>query len=156
MNSTLVITTRLNQGGTEYVLSPLTDSLGFLTRVVQVQICDCIRAAGEMDISPATLSLLRLVGSNRGILQAHAARILLIQESNMAILVKTVIAMGLIERRSQKGKRAGLWLTAEGELKVAQWERTAVIDRSYASVLSDAEYRQLIQLLSRVYHAALA
>lgn len=143
-------------GGSEYALGPLRSSLGFLTRVIQVQINERLRAKGGMEISPATLSLLQLLQANTGIRQVDAARLLLIQESNMANLVKTLISRGLIERRRETGGRGGLWITEEGERLVAQWSWAATIDRSCASVLSDAEYQQLMHLLNRIYQASLA
>lgn len=143
-------------GGTEYALGPLTDSLGFLTRVIQLQINDRLRLSGGIGVSLATLCLLELLQANPGIPQAHAARILLIQESNMANLVKELTARGFVERRREEGARGGLWITEEGEREVARWSWAAGIDRSYASVLSDKEYRQLLQLLNRVYRASLA
>ena len=142
-------------GETEYALSAVTDSLGFLTRVIHVQINDRLRASGLLSISPATLSLLRLIQANPGMRQNHAARILLIQESNMANLVKDLIGRGLLERRNM-GARGGLWISEQGERELAGCASVDAIDRSYASVLTDAEYRQLVRLLNRVYRAALA
>ena len=143
-------------GGTEYLLAPLTDSVGFLTRVVQIQINDYIRANGGLGMSPAVLSLLRLVDANPGIRQVDAARILLIHESNMANLIKDLIAEGLIKRLGKtRGKRGGLWITGDGRGQVEQAESTHAIDRTYAAVLSDKEYKQLILLLKRLYNAAL-
>lgn len=143
-------------GEAEYALAPLTESLGFLTRVVQVQINERIRAGGGVHVSLAVFSALRLFQANPGIRQTHAARILLIQESNMASLVKDLLEQGLIERRGDAGRRGGLWITAKGEGEIAQGAWTDKIDRSYTRVLSDQEYRQLVQLLNRVYRASLA
>ncbi len=143
-------------GEGEYELTPLTNSLGFLTRVVQVQINERIRAEGGLPVSFAVLSALRLFQANPGIRQVHAARILLVQESNMANLVKDLLGQGLVERREDDSKRTGLWLTALGkeELKRCAWADD--LDRVYASALSDKEYRQLRELLHRVYRASLA
>ena len=114
-------TKRALVGGKEYALKPLTDSLGFLTRVVQIQINDRIRASGALGMSPATLCALRLVEANPGIRQVDAARILLIHESNMATLIKDLIAQGLIKRRGKNGgKRGGLSITAHGRRQVEQ------------------------------------
>ena len=140
-------------GDKKYSLTPLTDSLGFLTRVVQVQINDCVRANGGLGISPARLSALRLVDANPGIRQVDVARFLLIQESNMANLVKDLISEGLVKRRGNK--RGGLWITGDGRRQVEQAAAAFRIDRSYAAVLSDKEYKHLVKLLNRVYRASL-
>ena len=142
-------------GGKEYALGPLTESLGFLTRAVNVQINERIRASGRLAISPAVFSMLQLLQVNPGIRQVDAARLLVIQESNMANLVKDLVAKGLVERRGETPKRVGLWITAAGEQELARSFVDLVGDRIYSSVLSDAEYGQLLQLLNRVYRAAL-
>lgn len=146
--------TQVGEG--EYDLSLLTKSLGFLTRVVQVQINERIRAEGGLPVSFAVLSALRLLHANPGIRQVHAARILNVQESNMANLVKDLINQGLIERREDEGKRTGLWITPQGEEKLERCAWADDLDRVYASALSDKEYRQLRELLHRVYRASLA
>src|SRR3546814_19225308 len=91
-------------GDVEYELTSLTTSLGFLTRVVQVQINERIRIAGALQVTPAIFSTLRLLEANPGIRQVHAARILVIQESNMANLVKDLIAQGLRSEERRVGK----------------------------------------------------
>lgn len=150
-------TKRAVVGGTEYTLSPLTDSIGFLTRVVQIQINDRIRASGTLGISPAVLSVLRLLEVNPGIRQVDAARILLIQESNMTNLVKDLITQGLIKWRGKNGsKRGGLWVTSGGRRQLEQTAPADAIDRLYADSLSSKEYRQLVTLLRRLYLASLA
>lgn len=149
-------TNRVAVGGRNYALKTLTDSIGFLTRVVQIQIHDSLRASGALSMSPATLCALRLIDANPGIRQVDAARILLIHESNMANLVKDLIAQGLIKRDATNGgKRGGLWITADGHRQVERLASTFGIDREFASVLSDKEYRQIIDLLNRLYLASL-
>lgn len=139
----------------EYSLGALTKSLGFLTRVVQVQINERIRTSGGLPISLAAFSLLRLIQSNPGIRQVHAARILMIQESNMASLTKDMLIRGLVERREGSGKRNGLWITADGESELEANTWTDTLDRTYAATLTDKEYRTLLQLLDRVYRTSL-
>ena len=129
----------------------LTRSLGFLTRVVHIQINDLIRAKGELTASPATLTMLSLVHENPGIRQAHAARFLLIHDSNMAILVKDLVSQGLVERRGSTGKRSGLWVTKMGADVLAQAAPVETLVRDFAASLSNEEYRQLIALLGRLY-----
>jgi len=146
---------KTSAGEVEYELSPLTKSLGFMTRVMQVQINERIRVSGGLHISPAVFSTLRLLQANPGIRQVHAARILMIQESNMANLIKDLVSQGLVERREESGRRPGLWISADGERELEQAEWADVIDRDYANVLSDKEYRQLLQLLDRIYRASL-
>lgn len=147
---------RATVGECEYALGPLTGSLGFLTRVIQVQIADRLRANGGLGMSPAVYTTLRLVDANPGIRQVHAARILLIQESNMANLTKDLIERGVIERRGDDtGKRGGLWITDKGREELSKGSLAETVDRSHAAVLSDKEYKELVGLLNRVYRASL-
>lgn len=150
------MTVRAVLAGREYALGPLTESLGFLTRAVNVQINERVRASGGLGVSPAIFSTLQLLQVNPGIRQVDAARLLVIQESNMANLVKDLVARGLVERRGETPKRVGLWITAAGESELARCATDLAADRIYGGVLSDAEYGQLLQLLNRVYRAALA
>ena len=142
-------------GEEEVVLDDLTGSLGFLTRAAYLQIGDLIRAQCTLAVSPPTLSTLALIRANPGIRQVQAARILLVRESNMAILVRELVGKGLVERRNAGGKRSGLWITEEGRKIVAQTGEATAISREYADVLSDAEYQQLVSLLARAYRARL-
>lgn len=139
---------------TGLVIDRLAGSLGFLTRVVHIQINERIRASGALGVSPATLAMLSLVSDNPGIRQAQASRVLLIHDSNMAILVKRLIQEGSIERRGE-GKRSGLWIAAKGAELLAQAPSADEVNRSHAATLSDKEYQQLVALLRRVYLAGI-
>ena len=139
--------------GDEFILDDLTNSLGFLTRAAYLQIGDLIRDHGSFAVSPPTLSMLALVEANPGIRQMQAARLLLIRESNMVMLVRELVGNGLVERRGVGGKRSGLWITKEGTAILTQTAQAAGISREYADCLSDAEYQQLIALLARTYRA---
>ena len=142
-------------GDDEFVLDDLTGSLGFLSRAAYLQIGELIRAHGAFSVSPPTLSMLALVRANPGIRQVHAARLLLIHESNMAILVRELVRKGLVQRQKGGGRRSGLWITEEGTTVLAQTIQATAVSREYADDLSDEEYLQLITLLSRIYRARL-
>jgi DNA-binding MarR family transcriptional regulator len=150
--------TLLSLGDEKYDLSPLTDSLGFLTRVVHIQMREFIRSLGTLATSPTVYSMLVLVEANPGIRQVRVAEILSVQESNMATLVKELTAANLIGRdRTASNRRAGgLWLTRQGQRLVAEVRMEfKKIDRDYSTSLSEAEYRQLTALLRRVFQTTL-
>ncbi|HKX79003.1 MAG TPA: helix-turn-helix domain-containing protein [Novosphingobium sp.] len=147
---------QISDGINSLKLEPLTEMLGFLTRVVQIQINDIVRGTEALTISPAVLAVLQLVGANPGIRQVQVARVLLIQESNLASLVKRLIADKLIERRGTPGgKRGGLWLTGGGTRLVDGAASLEHVLEDYLEVLSDDERRRLIDMLNRLYRAAL-
>lgn len=142
--------------GTEYALGSLTGSLGFLTRVVQVQLNDQVRAIGGLSISNAAFATLRLVEANPGIRQVDVARLLMIQESNMANLIKDLTSNALMEKRGEAGgKRGGLQITDSGRLKLKQTAPANTLERACAAALSDKEYRELLALLTKIYQASL-
>ena len=142
-------------GDDEFLLEDLTGSLGFLSRAAYLQIGELIRERDALSVSPPTHSMLALVRANPGIRQVHAARLLLIHESNMAILVRELVGKGLVQRQKGGGKRSGLWITEDGATVLAKAVQAAAISREYADSLSDEEYQQLIGLLSRAYKARL-
>ena len=143
--------------GTEYALGSLTGSLGFLTRMIHVQLNDQVRVIGGLGISNAAFATLRLIAANPGIRQVDAARLLLIQESNMANLIKDLTSEALIEKRGEAGsKRGGLQITDAGRLKLEQTAPAKTLERSCAAALSDKEYRELLALLAKLYQASLS
>jgi len=145
-------------GEETYDLDLLTGSVGFLTRVVHIQIREFLRLNAELPISPGVYSALALLAANPGIRQGRVAQILAIQESNMATLVKQLSAAGLIERPpTTAGKRSsGLWLSDKGQTLLVKVKAAFnAVDRNYASALSTAEYADLTRLLSRLFQHTL-
>ena len=139
----------------EYHLGGLGGSLGFLTRVVNIQINDYVRTKSDMLASPATLTFLTLVRENPGIRQNQAGRILLVHQPNIAALVKKLTEAGLLASPSKETKRSGLWITNKGVDLVAKSLSAVDLARECAESLSDKEYRQLVGLLCRVYRSRL-
>lgn len=147
----------VNISGRDYSVHSLTSSAGFLFRAAYLQIRDLLRTAEQFDVKPAMFELLRVTNENPGIRQAHAARLLLIQESNMARLVRDAFEMGVIGRLDEEGKqRQGLWLSPRGkEILREMMELAEAVEEQYMAVLTHAESSSLGLLLGRVYKAAL-
>ena len=139
----------------EYHLNGLCGSLGFLTRVVNIQINDYVRTKSDTLASPATLAFLTLVAANPGIRQKQAGRILLVHQPNIAALVKKLTEAGLLSSPSKRTKRSGMWITNEGVDLLAKSVPSVDLTRECAESLSEKEYRQLVGLLSRVYRSRL-
>ena len=141
----------------EFSLGRLTNALGFFLRITQVQLNEQVRVeCGVLPMPPGAMAVLQIIEANPGMRQVQLSRLLLIQESNLANLVKKFMAEGFIERRRDGSeKRGGLWLTEAGEAELARSECSETVNRRYASMLSDEEYDQLISLLDRVYRSSL-
>lgn len=137
----------------KYDIRSLTTSVGFLLHASYLQLRELLRTKDEFELKPAMFELLRIASENPGIRQAHAAKILLIQESNMATMVKDLSKEGLVKRGS---KSPGLWLTDAGRQRLERAAKLArSIERAYTVDLSEAEDQALRALLSKVYQASL-
>lgn len=141
----------------EYSLRSLTSSLGFLLHASYLQLRDLLRLSAEFGLKPSMFELMRITRENPGIRQAHASKILLIQESNMTILVKELQKLGFMERGGVgKKKRPGLWLTDLGEARFAEIAKVAEgIEREHTADLTDSEADKLRSLLSTIYYGGL-
>lgn len=134
-------------------VSVLFNSLGFLTRATHLLERDFIRNRQDCSLPFGTYSALAMIDANPGIRQGLLGAILQVQESNMAILTKRLIADNSVERRPLgKGRRGmGLWLTAKGKGLVTQMRPMMKdIDSRFAAALSSEEQGILTTLLGRV------
>jgi DNA-binding MarR family transcriptional regulator len=140
--------------GETYAIGVLTGSLGFLTRVTQIQEREFIRRSGQTTVSPGVYSALATIETNPGIRQGALASLLMIKESNMTAFVRQLTAKGMIERRRHAGNHrvTSLWLTKKGQNSVGRArERMQDLDRRFADMLSDAEYSLAIGTLQRLF-----
>ena len=140
-------------GGVEHDVQSLTSSLGFLSRAIILACRERLRSSPG-DLSPAGYELLKLARDNPGMRQAHAAKFLLIQDSNLANLAKQLVNQGFLERKAAgpSAKRAGLWITEQGGRSLAVFEEFArSVEREITAPLSQAEERALRSCLGKVY-----
>ena len=142
----------------EYGITSLTSSLGFLLHATYLQLRDLLRLSSEFGLKPSMFELMRITRENPGIRQAHASRILLLQESNTTTLVRELQNLGLMERaKPGKKKRPGLWLTALGEARFVEITKIAQgIEREHTASLPDSEADKLRVLLSTIYRDGLS
>ncbi|WP_323771257.1 MarR family winged helix-turn-helix transcriptional regulator [Antarctobacter sp.] len=99
----------------------LSDSLGFLLRLAQLQsFADFFRTFEGEEVRPGEISVLMVLYENPGIRQGLLARALSIKRAHMTKMVRQMEADGLITRRvPEDDKRAmELRLTAAGETRV--------------------------------------
>jgi len=106
-----------------------------------------------LGLEPGEFALMRAVSASDGEPQQALAKRLHISPSWMVAIVDTLERDGLLERRPHPTDRRvrNLHLTAEGRKLLKQAERQAEgFDREVAGQLSEAELRQLLDLLGRV------
>ncbi|SNS02066.1 MarR family winged helix-turn-helix transcriptional regulator [Antarctobacter heliothermus] len=109
----------VNDGAVRY--GGLSDSLGFLLRLAQLQsFADFFRTFEGEEVRPGEISVLMVLYENPGIRQGLLARALSIKRAHMTKMVRQMEADGLITRRvPEDDKRAmELRLTALGQARV--------------------------------------
>jgi DNA-binding MarR family transcriptional regulator len=99
-----------NLGGLELMV-------GYAVRRAQMWMMhDLRRALKDFDLTPAQLSVLRIIGANPGLPQARVAEALAIERARLVQMIDRLEAMGRVQRaRSPTDRRShALYLTATG------------------------------------------
>jgi DNA-binding MarR family transcriptional regulator len=138
------------------VVSPLRHRPAFLVRLAQLRSFDEFHHhfAG-LGVTPAGFSVFALIATNPGIRPGTIAEELRIKPSNVAALVNTLVADGLVER-TPDAKELRASLLHATETGMAAWtdmERSAdAVDQGFIDGLTAAEARQLVALLRKLLH----
>ena len=136
--------------------SPLADSPAFLVRLAQLRAFDEFhRNFAGLGVTPAGFSILALIASNPGVRPGAIAEELRVKPSNVAALVNTLVAAGLVERTADESElRASLLhVTAAGARAWREMERThRDTDARFVEALTQAERRQFVALLRKLLH----
>lgn len=127
-------------------------SVGFLTRAAHLLERDLIRESGPAPLRFSTYSALAVISENPGILLRSLAVALQTKETNLAPIVASLEAEGMLIRKRYKTRRGiGHSLSAEGK---ALLEKSLPImegyDRDFAAALTDEEYAILTKLLTKL------
>lgn len=95
---------------------PLTSLPGYLLRRASTaSLAELNQKLAVLTLRHSDASLLLLIGSNPGITQSEAGRILDIQRANMVPFIARLEAQGLVRRQQVDGRSQGLSLTSMGE-----------------------------------------
>ena len=110
-------------------LGPLSDSLGFLLRLSQLDsFRDFYDDLDELGMRPGEASALVLIGENPGVRQGALARRLMIKRAHMTKMIRAMEEAGLVERSVPDDDRRSvqLRLTARGRQRAetlrSPWE----------------------------------
>ncbi len=145
-----------NNAGSAAVASPLADSPSFLVRLAQLRAFDEFHQQfAGLGVTPAGFTVLALVVASPGVRPGAIAEELRVKPSNVAALVNTLVAAGLVERTPDASElRANLLHATKKGLGV--WKE---MDRSHREAdarfmerLSAAERKQLVALLRKLLH----
>jgi DNA-binding MarR family transcriptional regulator len=135
-------------------LDLVSDSLGYAIKRAQVRSYELyFRLLGQDDLSPARMTALSLIATEQQINQATLGLRLKIRGPSVVKVVDALEALGLVRREPVESdrRRYALALTPAGRRKLQQFQvKVAAYEQALAGALSDAERRQLIDLLERV------
>lgn len=144
------------QDGPVGILSPLNHRPAFLARLAQLRAFDEFhRRFAGLGVTPARFSVFALIATNPGVRPGAIAEELRIKPSNVAALVNSLVAEGLVERTPDAAElRANLLhVTKAGAAAWRQMERSAdETDAGFLEGLTAAEGRQLVALLRKLLH----
>ncbi len=131
--------------------------IGYNIRRAQIVLWrDFSRTVADGEIRPGMFSAIALVRANPGIAQVELAAELSIDKASMVSLIDRLEDAGWIVRtRSQEDRRRqGLTVTTAGE-KIYKTLKREMLDheQKFAALYTDAERKQLVNLLRRLHNA---
>jgi|EndMetStandDraft_4_1072995.scaffolds.fasta_scaffold332953_1 DNA-binding MarR family transcriptional regulator len=136
------------------IVSPLSDSPGFLLRLAQLRVFDEFhRNFAGLGVTPAGFSVLALIAANPDIRPGTIAEELRVKPSNVAALVNGLVAAGLVQRTADKSElRANcLRVTTKGADAWGEMYQTHLAtDERFTAVLSATERDALVALLRKL------
>lgn len=145
------------RNGSAIDLATLPHHVGYAIRRAQVAIFQhIIRTMATLDVRPGQFSVLTVIGANPGLKQIAISEVLGIRRANLVAVINELERRGWIERRAVAGDRRaqGLFLTARGRSALARLRALATRhERTATRLLSAAEKRELLRLLSRIHDA---
>jgi DNA-binding MarR family transcriptional regulator len=140
------------------VVSPLRDSPSFLVRLVQLTAFDEFHHhfAG-LSMTPGRFSVFALIANNPGIRPGTISEELRVKPSNVAVIVNTLAAERLVERRQDRMEmRANALYPTKTGLKVYQkmWDIHRDLDKLLLSPLSVQEQTAFVEMLRKLNRTA--
>jgi DNA-binding MarR family transcriptional regulator len=138
------------------VISPLADSPAFLVRLAQLRAFDeFFRNFAGLNVTPAGLAVFALIAANPGVRPGTISEELRMKPSNVAALVNSLVAAGLVQRKADASERRAslLHVTKFGARAWHEMERThREMDLRFTADLSAAERKQFVALLRKLLH----
>ena len=135
-------------------LSPLEALVGFNIHILDLLMYQLFyERFTKRSMTPGIFSTLLAIKANPGVRQGALADALMIQRSNMTILVNRLIRAGYVKRRSAKGDNRGvvLFLAEQGERALRQVHtEMSAHEQLLASGLTARERDVLLRLLQKM------
>lgn len=135
-------------------LSPLDALIGFNIHILDLLMYQLFyERFTKRSMTPGIFATLLAIKANPGIRQGALADALMIQRSNMTILVNRLIRAGQVKRRGAKGDNRGvvLFITEPGKQALGQVKaEMAAHERRLVSGLTARERDNLLRLLKKM------
>ena len=134
--------------------SPLRDSPSFLVRLAQLGVFDeFYRHFAGLSMTPARFSVFALIVTNPGVRPGTLAEELRVKPSNVAGLVNSLVADGLVKRQQDKAElRANELRPTKAGLKAFKemWEIHCNLDKLLLEPLSASERKVFVELMQKL------
>lgn len=135
-------------------LAPLEELVGFNIHILELLMYQLFyERFTERSMTPGIFSTLLAIKANPGVRQGALADALMIQRSNMTILVNRLIRAGYVKRRTAKGDNRGvvLFLAEPGERALRQvMAEMAAHEQQLTSGLTPKERDACLALLQKM------
>jgi DNA-binding MarR family transcriptional regulator len=135
-------------------LSPLEELVGFNIHILELLMYQHFyERFTSRSMTPGMFSALLAIKANSGVRQGALADALMIQRSNMTILINRLIRAGYVKRRSAKGDNRGvvLFLAEPGERVLRQVNaEMAAHEKGLTSGLTAKERATCLALLQKM------
>jgi len=136
-------------------LDGLDQLLGFRMGIAYASVSyDLDPALRLMDLTPKQTSILWLVRANPGVTQSALARLFKMRRATIHQMIASLTRKDLLVLESSEADRRaqGLFITDAGLAKLAEARGVVEgIEARAASVLSDAEFRMMLELLQKIH-----
>lgn len=132
---------------------PLIQSVGYCCLQAYLEIVPNIKKQlGKLELRPVEYTVLSLINSNPNINQKRLGQTIRVSPPNLATLLDKIQADGLIERRRNPDDRRSQILALTQKGRELQQKAEVVASRAdNTPTLTDAERRQLVGLLSKIF-----
>jgi DNA-binding MarR family transcriptional regulator len=135
-------------------LAALEELMGFNVHIIDLLMYQLFyERFGKRSMTPGIFSTLLAIKANPGVRQGALADALMIQRSNMTMLVNRLIRTGYVKRRGAKGDNRGivLSLSDEGEQVLRQIRgKMTAHEKMLGSGLTQKERKTCLMLLQKI------
>ena len=137
-------------------MTTLTNSLdtrlGYqLRRASAVMMADLARELADLDLRPAEVTALLVVGENPGCSQTEVGQVLGIKRANMVPIISRLMDRGLIARERIDGRSHALYLTDTGrDTAATARDRIDRHEARFVALLSQPDHAALFRVLPTI------